>query len=47
MPLTEWPEEIIGTTSTIREEYLAAIRAADRGDFVPLIEMHCRFAVGS
>ena len=47
VPLTEWPEEIIGTTSAIREEYLEAIRAADKGGFAPLINMHRRFAAGS
>lgn len=47
MPLTEWPEEIIGTTSAIREKYLEAIRAADKGSFAPLINMHRRFAAGS
>lgn len=44
LPLTEWPEDAIGGTSTIRDDYLAAIRAADAGDFGPLIELHQRFA---
>jgi Fic-DOC domain mobile mystery protein B len=43
-PLTEWPEEVIGETSVIRDEYLTAIRAADSGDYIPLIEMHRRYA---
>lgn len=46
-PLTEWPEDTIGTTSRIRDDYLAAIRAADEGDFAPLIELHRRFAAKS
>ncbi len=44
LPLTEWPEDAIGMTSVIRDDYLAAIRAADLGDFAPLIELHRRFA---
>ena len=42
-PLTEWPEDAIGATSVIREEYLAAIRAADTGKFGPLSELHVRY----
>jgi Fic-DOC domain mobile mystery protein B len=41
--VTVWPEETIGS-SVIRDEYLAAIRAADEGDEDPLIELHRRFA---
>ena len=43
MPITEWPEETIGSRSVIRDEYLAAIRAADEGDEMPLIELHQRY----
>lgn len=43
-PLTEWPEETIGETSLIRDEYLAAIRAADSGDYAPLMELHRKYA---
>jgi Fic-DOC domain mobile mystery protein B len=39
-----WPEETIGNTSPIRDEYLAAIRRADQGDDGPLLELHARFA---
>jgi Fic-DOC domain mobile mystery protein B len=42
-PVTAWPEETIGTKSVARDEYLAAIRAADAGDEGPLIELHRRF----
>ncbi len=35
-PLTEWPEEVIGETSVIRDEYLISIRAADSGDYPSL-----------
>ena len=31
-PITKWPEETIGGKSAIREEYIAAIRAADEGE---------------
>lgn len=40
----EWPESIIGTASTIRGEYLAAVRAADEGDYRKLLLLHERFA---
>ena len=32
-PLTDWPEDSIGATSVIRNDYLAAVRAADSGDY--------------
>ncbi len=35
-----WPEENIGGESTIRSEYLAAMKAADRGDLKPLTRLH-------
>lgn len=38
--LVRWPEATIGTESPIREEYLRAIRAADRGDLATLIALH-------
>jgi Fic-DOC domain mobile mystery protein B len=41
--IIEWPEETIGTRSVVREEYIAAIRAADDGDEEPLSELHRRF----
>jgi Fic-DOC domain mobile mystery protein B len=41
--ITEWPEETIGTKSVVREEYIAAIRAADNGDEELLSELHRRF----
>jgi Fic-DOC domain mobile mystery protein B len=43
-PLTIWPEETIGGTSPVRDEYLTAIRAADEGDDSHLAELHARFA---
>jgi Fic-DOC domain mobile mystery protein B len=46
-PITEWPEETIGSSRVVREEYLAAIRAADHGDEGPLRELHRRFTPGS
>jgi len=39
----EWPETTIGTASTIRDEYLEAIKAADRGDYAALLALHERF----
>ncbi len=43
-PMTEWPEDSIGGESEIRGDYLEAIRAADTGNYGPLIELHRRFA---
>ena len=38
-------EPAIGAaTSEIRGVYLDAVRAADRGDFAALVELHARFA---
>ncbi len=42
--LTEWPETTIGAASTIRGEYLDAVKAADRGDHSKLLVMHERYA---
>jgi Fic-DOC domain mobile mystery protein B len=36
----EWPEVSIGSISPIRDEYLAALKAADAGDYDPFIIMH-------
>ncbi len=41
--ITEWPEETMGSTSVIRDEYLAAIRAADAGDEQRLVFLLRRF----
>jgi len=41
-PPTHWPEATLGVESMARSEYLAAIRAADDGDYGPLIELHRR-----
>ena len=43
-PITVWPEETIGTVSKIRDKYLEAISAADKGEIGPLIELHRRFS---
>lgn len=43
----EWPEASIGGASTIRGEYLDALRAADSGDLAPLRRLHARFARAS
>jgi Fic-DOC domain mobile mystery protein B len=39
----EWPETTIGTASTIRGEYLDAVKAADKGDYAKLLALHERF----
>jgi Fic-DOC domain mobile mystery protein B len=40
--VTEWPESEIGTASPIRNDYLAALKAADEGDYEPLQVVHRR-----
>ena len=42
-PIIEWPEEAVGTESTVRSEYIAAIKEADNGDDQPLLALHRRF----
>lgn len=39
----EWPESTIGTASTIRGEYLEAVKAADQGDYSKLIALHAQY----
>jgi len=41
--VTIWPEETVGNASIIRDEYLAAVRSADKGDYKPLIALHRRY----
>jgi hypothetical protein len=40
----EWPESTIGSASTIRGEYLEAVRQADKCDYSALLALHERFA---
>jgi len=42
----EWPEATIGAASVVRNEYLRAVRAADRGDLTKLSGLHRRFSGG-
>jgi len=42
-----WPEETIGTVSSIRDEYLEAIKDADNGQMGPLLDLHRRFSENS
>ena len=42
-PIIQWPNESIANTSVIRSEYLSAIKAADAGEYTPLIELHNRY----
>jgi len=44
--VTIWPEETVGNASIIRDEYLAAIRSADKGDYKPLVALHRRYMQG-
>lgn len=39
----EWPESTIGTSSVVRDDYLAAVRLADSGDCSRLLALHERF----
>lgn len=41
------PEDVTGATSVIRDDYLAAVRAADSGDCVPLIDLHRKYGARS
>ena len=41
--IVSWPDEDLGETSVIRDEYLATIEAADGGDYAGLMELHRRF----
>jgi Fic-DOC domain mobile mystery protein B len=43
-PPTIWPEATIGSVSLIRDEYLAALKAADAMDYKHLIELHTQYA---
>lgn len=43
---TVWPEPQMGEVSEIRGAYIAAIKAADQGDYEPLIELHRQFTAG-
>ena len=36
----EWPRTTIGTDGTIRNEYLQAVKPADRGDYSNLLALH-------
>lgn len=42
-PIIVWPEETIGRVSTIRDEYLNAVREADGGRMKSLLDLHRRF----
>lgn len=42
-PLIAWPERTIEDASEIRARYIAAIQAADSGDYDPLLKLHQEF----
>jgi len=39
----EWPEATIGDASVVRDDYLAAVKLADTGDYDNLLALHGRF----
>lgn len=41
--LTGWPAAELSRESPVRGAYIAAIQAADQGDYGPLLELHRRF----
>ena len=43
-PIVAWPDHLLGAASEVRGTYLTSIRAADRGDYAGLTELHRRFA---
>ena len=42
-----WPDQVLGVGSGLGDEYIAALRAADRGDDHGLTELHHRFQEGA
>lgn len=44
LAIVAWPDKLLGTASEIRDEYLSAVRAADKGRFQELTSLHERFA---
>ena len=40
--IVEWPSDMV-QTSPLRSEYITALKAADNGDYAPLVELHRRF----
>lgn len=38
-----WPEEAVGKESPVRAQYIAALKAADGGDFEKLLRLHDEF----
>jgi Fic family protein len=42
-----WPEPTMGEASPIRDEYIAAIKAADQNKFVLFNELHRRYQLKS
>lgn len=46
-PITEWPEATFsGTTSVVRADYIQAVKAADYGEYEPLLELLRRYTPG-
>ena len=45
--ITLWPEENIGRRNPVRDEYIAAIQAADNGNDGPLLELHRRYTANA
>ncbi len=44
-PYIAWPEEAIGSLSPIRDEYIAALKAADDGDYDLFLAMNARLII--
>jgi Fic-DOC domain mobile mystery protein B len=40
LPLVKWPEDVLFIKSGFRNEYILALRKADKGDFSSLIKLH-------
>ena len=42
-PIVMWPETLAGGVSAVRQEYILALKNADKGNMSPLIELHRSF----
>ena len=46
-PPVFWPDQVLGVASAVRDEYLAAIKSADGGNYDRLTQLHHRLTDGA